>query len=104
MARRIFRAPSLKQSKSGLGRVGNTRVDDFRLLRLDAGNADTTRLFLLGDHPGEVDMQQAILKASAFHFDVVGKLEAALKGAPRNALKQKTAFRLFCLAAFAGDG
>ena len=49
-------------------------------------------------------MQQAILKASGLDLDMLGKLEATLKGAADNALVQKFAGRFFSLLALAVDG
>src|SRR5262245_40599900 len=47
------------------------------------------RLQALGDVADEIDIEQAVLKVGALHFDVVGKLEAPLEAAPGNASVQE---------------
>ena len=48
-------------------------------------------------------MKQAVLKAGGFDLDMLGELEAALKGAAGNALVQKGGLRLLNIFALAGD-
>ena len=52
---------------------------------------DLARLLRLGNLAHEVDVQETVLEGRALHLDVVGKLEAALERAGRDALVEHLA-------------
>src|SRR5947209_14814830 len=73
-----------------LGRLGFENLG----LRLAVADRNLARLFRLGDLAHEVDVQEAIRELRAGHLDVIGKLEAALERAGRDALIEHLTLRL----------
>src|SRR5580700_4413370 len=66
---------------------------------------DRARLLGLGDLAHQVDVQETVLEARAFHLDEIGELEHALKSARRDALIEHLAAVAFVLGVFlAADG
>src|SRR5580692_8050715 len=66
---------------------------------------DRARLLGLGDLADQIDVQETVLEARAFHLDEVGELEHALEGARRDALIEHLAAVAFVLGVFlAADG
>src|ERR1700686_4603014 len=77
---------------------------DFDSLAVVA-DRDRARLLGLGDLAHQVDVQETILEARAFHLDEIGELEYALEGARRDALIEDLAALAFLLGVFlAADG
>src|SRR6266700_1605567 len=77
--------PPVPNSTNGAsGLRGGLGLDLLGLVRR-RGDRDLARLQLLGDVALEVDEEQAVLQRGAFDLDMVGELEAALKGPRGNA-------------------
>src|SRR3954467_13884962 len=66
-------------------------------LRLAVSDRNLARLFRLGDLADELDVQETVLELCAGHLDIIGKLEAALERAGRDALIEHLALVLFAL-------
>src|SRR5947209_2856512 len=73
-----------------LGRLGFENLG----LRLAVADRNLARLFRLGDLAHEVNVQEAIRELRAGNLDIVGKLEAALERAGRDALIEHLALVL----------
>src|SRR5688500_2185968 len=65
--------------------LGGLRLEHLRA-RLAVADRDLARLLRLGDLAHEVDVQEPVRELGARDLDIVGKLEAALEGAGRDAL------------------
>ena len=85
--------PFTTKIEAALGSLGFENLG----LRLAVPDRDLARLFRLGDLAHEVDVQETILKLRAGDLDVVGKLEAALERAGRDALIEHLALLLVAL-------
>src|SRR5690606_33469247 len=80
------------------------RLDLFRTRR-GSRNRDLARLELLGDVPLQVNEKQTVLQGRTLDLNVIGKLEAALKGPGGDtAIKQLSAFLSVLFLALTLDG
>src|ERR1700675_355298 len=106
----IEQGPRSESAPENRGAPFNVRQCCLRGLLLDfdslaVADRDRARLPGLGDLAHQVDVQETVLEARAFHQDEVGELEHALEGARRDALIEHLAALAFVPGVFlAADG